>query len=60
MIYLVSYDVIGTGDKKYSSAHGKVTITEGYSTFEDIRKIVAIPRGLKAENIDIQAIIKES
>lgn len=33
-----------------------VTLTDGYSDFEDIRKILGIPLGLKPEQIKIMAL----
>lgn len=55
--YTVSYEVIGT-DQPYKGATTSVLITNGYTVFESIRGIIAMKRGLKVENIDIQSIVK--
>lgn len=57
--YLVSYEVIDTGKLDYAPGVGKVFLSEEYgSTFEDIRKMLAIPRGLKAENIYVKSLME--
>jgi hypothetical protein len=47
-IYVVEYLVTREGWKGGRSA---VTLTEGYTEFEDIRKIIAIRRGLEAGEV---------
>lgn len=54
--YVVSYRVVGTA-KPYAPATKVVNLHEGSTDFSDIPKIVAIPRGLKPENIVITAAI---
>jgi hypothetical protein len=48
--YLVRFDITRPN---YVPRSKVVTLREGYSTFEDIRKILAIPLGVKVEEIDI-------
>ena len=55
--YSVFYEIEGT-EKKYKSRTTSVMITEGYSTFEDIRKILAIRLGLKPENIRVRTLVE--
>jgi len=55
--YLVSYTVINT-KVAYAPANQKVTLTEGYSNFESIRGIIAMRRGLKVENIQVEGLMK--
>lgn len=54
--YGVSFKVIATkfNDKERIKI---VTLTDGYSDFEDIRKILSIPLGLQPENIKIISLI---
>lgn len=48
--YAVTYDV----DKpKYVGSTAIVSLKEGYSDFEDIRKIIAIRRGLDKSDIKV-------
>jgi hypothetical protein len=54
-IYVVYFGVVGT-DVKYVDRTKQVSLKEGYSTFEDIRKILAIQLGLKAENIKVKSL----
>jgi len=54
-IYVVYFGVVGT-DVKYVDRTKQVSLKEGYSTFEDIRKILAIQLGLKAENIKVNSL----
>jgi hypothetical protein len=54
-IYVVYFGVVGT-DVKYVDRTLAVSLKEGYSTFEDIRKILAIQLGLKAENIKVKSL----
>lgn len=56
LTYKVTYDVINT-ELDYASATGNVFLAEEYGTdFESIRKILAIPRGLKPENILVRSL----
>ena len=54
--YGVSFKVIATkfNDKERIKI---VTLADGYSDFEDIRKILSIPLGLQPENIKIISLI---
>jgi hypothetical protein len=51
----VYFGIVGT-DRKYVDRTKQVSLKEGYSTFEDIRKILAIQLGLKAENIKVKSL----
>lgn len=55
--YSVHFNIVGT-NREYASRTKTVSIAEGFSTFEDIRKILSISLGLKPENIDIETVIK--
>jgi hypothetical protein len=52
--YLVHYKI----DKpNYKARYTKVSIREGYTTFEDIRKILAIGVSATIEQIEIQSLM---
>jgi len=53
--YMVHFEVIAPKFSREPRLKA-VTISEGYSTFEDIRKILALPLGLKSENINVLAL----
>jgi hypothetical protein len=55
--FSVSFRIVDT-EKEYVPRTKIVSISEGYSEFEDIRKILAISLGLKVENIAVDAIVR--
>lgn len=54
--YTVDHDF--PNHPKFARRIKKVTITSGYTEFEDIRKILAIMVGLKPADVRVYAIIK--
>jgi hypothetical protein len=56
--YMVFVEIVGTL-KPWKPRSVQVTIGPEYgSTFEDIRKVIAIPLGLKATNIQIKSLME--
>lgn len=55
-IYTVDHDF--PNHPKYARRIKRVSITSGYTEFEDIRKILAIMVGLKPADVRIFAIIR--
>ena len=53
--YAVTFNILKPG---YKSRTKIVRITEGYSVFEDIRKIISITLTVKPEDIDVTALVK--
>lgn len=54
--YRVSYEIVNT-TANYAPATTIVTLTEGYSDWSDIPNIVALARGVKAENVKILRLV---
>ncbi len=55
MTYIVSFTIINAPKFTVTDRVSSVKLTEGYSDFEDIRKILSMPLGLKPENILVKA-----
>lgn len=53
-VYKVTYKIEGN-DQKFEAM---CSISEGYTTFADIPKIIAIKRGVRPEQLDILSAVK--
>lgn len=58
LVYEVEYTVFATGYSN-SPTVTSVRLIDGYSAFEDIRKIIGITRGVNAENILVHAVTEK-
>lgn len=52
--YVVAYEI--PTRPKYAGASTRVTLTNGYTVFEDIRNMIAIKRGVDRDDIKITSL----